>query len=139
MDTIDRKLLNLLTQNSRTPSVALARKLGVSRTTVQNRIERLRKNHVIKSFTVALDDSCSNNMIRGLITVHIRAGKAEEVERDFLKIVQIIRCLSVSGPYDYLLEIAAENIGEFDQVIADIRGIPGVRETQSAIVLKDYL
>lgn len=138
MDAIDRKLLNLLTRNSRTPSVTLARELGVSRTTVQNRIERLRKNHVIKSFTVALDDSCLNNMIRGLMTVHVRAGEAEEVERGFRKIVQIIHCLSISGPYDYLLEITAENIGEFDQAIANIRGIPGVRETQSAIVLKDY-
>jgi DNA-binding Lrp family transcriptional regulator len=137
MDAIDRKLLNLLTQNSRTPSVALARALGVSRTTVQNRIERLRKKHVIKNFTVALEENFSLSMIRGLMTVHVRAGNAEGVERDFQKIAPIIRCLSVSGPYDYLLEIEVENIGDFDQVIANIRDIPDVRETQSAIVLKD--
>lgn len=138
MDDIDRKLLNLLTENCRARSVSLARELGVSRTTVQNRIDRLRKNGIIKKFTIELDQGYSRRIFRGLMTVHIQPGKAGEVVRAFQKIVSIVRVLSVSGSYDFFLEISVEEVSEFDQVIADIRKISGVSETQSSVVLKEY-
>ena len=40
----DHSLLSLLRENARASTADLARKLGVSRTTVQSRIERLEKS-----------------------------------------------------------------------------------------------
>ena len=43
MDDIDKKLIQALTDNARAPLTDLARQLGIARTTVQSRIERLEK------------------------------------------------------------------------------------------------
>ncbi|NCZ65730.1 MAG: AsnC family transcriptional regulator, partial [Rhodobacteraceae bacterium] len=43
MNEIDKKLIQALTDNARAPLTDLARQLGIARTTVQSRIERLEK------------------------------------------------------------------------------------------------
>ena len=57
MDDIDRKLLALLEENARLPVAILARKLGLARTTVQSRIERLETSGTISGYTVRLGQS----------------------------------------------------------------------------------
>jgi DNA-binding Lrp family transcriptional regulator len=52
LDATDEKLLKLLTANSREGTSSLARKLGLSRSTVQDRINKLVDRKVIAGFTV---------------------------------------------------------------------------------------
>ena len=54
MDDTDRELLRVLSLDARRPAAELARELGVSRATVQNRIEKLKNSGIIKGFTVEL-------------------------------------------------------------------------------------
>ena len=54
LDDLDRRLIGLLRADARLPSAALARQLGVSRGTVQNRIDRLTAGGVLLGFTVRL-------------------------------------------------------------------------------------
>ena len=60
-DPIDRMLLNLLRENARTSTAELARKLHLSRTTVQSRIERLERNHVVAGYTIKVPDEVTNS------------------------------------------------------------------------------
>ena len=54
LDDLDRRLIGLLRDDARLPSAALARRLGVSRGTVQNRIDRLIASGVVLGFTARL-------------------------------------------------------------------------------------
>ena len=52
----DQQLLSLLRENARAPTAELARRLGLSRTTVQSRIERLERQGVITGYTVRVSE-----------------------------------------------------------------------------------
>ena len=52
MDNIDKKLIQALTYNARTSLSDLARQIGIARTTVQSRIERLEKAGTIRGYTI---------------------------------------------------------------------------------------
>ena len=54
LDEIDRKLVALLQDNARTSTVALAKSVGLSRSTVQERLHRLETAGVIAQYTVRL-------------------------------------------------------------------------------------
>ena len=56
LDDTDQNLLNLLRSNSRATTSALARQLGISRSTVQDRINRLERRKVIAGYTVRFHD-----------------------------------------------------------------------------------
>src|SRR4051794_5478855 len=53
-DATDRRLLALLQANARESTATLARKLGIARTTVQERIARLQRNGTIAGYSVVL-------------------------------------------------------------------------------------
>ena len=52
MDAKDRSLIALLRANARESTASLARKLGVARSTVQERLTRLEKDGTIAGYTV---------------------------------------------------------------------------------------
>lgn len=135
MDQIDRTLLNLLIQDSRTPTVTLAQKLGVARATVQNRISRLVSNRIIKRFTVEFDENYSRRVIRAITMIRIQPGQAKRITPTLKKIPQITRILSVSAPYDYIVETVVDELTELDKIVAVIRDIDGIQDTQTSIVL----
>src|SRR3954467_6794642 len=66
LDATDRRLIELLRDNSRLPTATLARHLDVSRGTVQNRIDRLLKNKVLMGFTVRLRDDVDTGSVRAI-------------------------------------------------------------------------
>ncbi len=67
----DRDLLALLGENSRMPVATLAKKLGLSRTTVQARIERLERDGVIAGYGLRLSDRYRSSLVRAHILITI--------------------------------------------------------------------
>ncbi|MGV8944510.1 winged helix-turn-helix transcriptional regulator, partial [Thermomonas sp.] len=64
ISTPDELLLSLLRENARASTAEIARRLGLSRTTVQNRIERLERQGVISGYTVRVNDEYERSRIR---------------------------------------------------------------------------
>ena len=76
LDARDRGLLSLLRANARESVANLAKKLGVSRATVQNRMRRLEKDGVVLGYTVKLVDEIDKPPVRALMS--IRADSSSE-------------------------------------------------------------
>ena len=134
----DKQLIALLKKNGRESVVSLSKKLGVSRATVQNRIETLERRKVIKGFTVLFDDEYDNRLLRVLISITLQAGTARTVIEQLRPKPEVTRMLSVSGTYDLVIELTVENTVELDKQIAEIREIEGIKETITSIILADY-
>ena len=69
LDQTDQKLISLLRSNARMPVVELAKKLRVSRATVQNRMARLEKERVLLGYTVKLRADVEEAPIRALMSL----------------------------------------------------------------------
>jgi DNA-binding Lrp family transcriptional regulator len=135
LDATDQKLLSLLRENARTSTAELARGLGLSRTTVQSRIERLERGGVVAGYTVKLADEVEAGLVRTYVLITL-APRQTLVIQAALRGIPAVRTLhSVSGPFDLLAILAAGSIGELDAVIDRIGQMDGVERTMSAIVL----
>lgn len=134
-DPIDRMLLNLLRENARTSTAELARKLHLSRTTVQSRIERLERNHVVAGYTIKVPDEVEAALVRTFVLITLAPKRSGSIESALRRIPEVRTLHSVSGPFDLMAIVAAESIGELDAVIDRIGLLDGVERTTSAIVL----
>jgi DNA-binding Lrp family transcriptional regulator len=135
LDPIDRMLLNLLRENARTSTAELARKLHLSRTTVQSRIERLERNHVVAGYTIKVPDEVEASLVKTFVLITQTPKRSGAIESALRRIPEVRTLHSVSGPFDLLAIVAADSIGELDAVIDRIGQLDGVERTTSAIVL----
>lgn len=135
LDDTDRALLGLLRENARSSTAELARRLGLSRTTVQSRIERLERSRVIAGYTVKVADELEAVLVRAHVMITVAPKQAGAIEAALRKIAEVRSLHSVSGAFDLLAVVAAPSIGELDALIDRIGALDGVERTTSAIVL----
>ncbi len=135
LDPTDIALLALLRDDARAPTAKLARKLGLSRTTVQSRMEKLQRQQVIVGYTVVVPDELEADLVRAHVLITLAPKRSGAIEVALRKIAEVRVLHSVSGPFDLIAIVAAASIGELDALIDRIGGLEGVERTTSAIVL----
>ncbi|HEY2929806.1 Lrp/AsnC family transcriptional regulator [Piscinibacter sp.] len=135
LDPIDRQLIALLREDARAPTAVLARKLKLSRTTVQSRMERLQRQRVIAGYTISVPDELEASLVRAHVLITLVPKQSAAIEQALRKIPELRVLHSVSGPFDLIAIVAATSIGELDALIDRIGALDGVERTTSAIVL----
>lgn len=135
MDDLDHQLLQLLTKNARASATVLAEKLGVSRGTVQNRIDRLQHQNVIKRFTVELSAGEQDLQVSAFTLIRLKADDGKATTRSLRRISEILDIHTLSGSFDLVAEVRASSLSNLDSVLDRIRALPEVAETQSHIRL----
>ncbi|MEE4350153.1 MAG: Lrp/AsnC family transcriptional regulator [Pacificimonas sp.] len=131
----DELLLNLLRDNARQSIASLARALGVSRTTVGNRIDRLIDRGVIERFTIKTGHDYDSHRIEALVNVSVIQRETASVVAQLKQLPALKKLIAVSGQYDLFAEISAGSTAEIDQILDTISAMTGVERTSSAIVL----
>ncbi len=134
MDEIDRKLLDLLAANARTPTAELARRLGLSRTTVQSWVERLERTGVIAGYGLRLGEG-ADPKIEAYVMITVANAKAAAAANAIARIPAVRVLRSVSGPFDLMATLSAATVAEIDAAIDGIGAVVGVERTTSSIVL----
>ena len=132
-DSLDTRLIELLMQNARLPTAVLARKLGVARSTVQARIDRLEATGVITGYSARL--GAADTRVRAHVLIGVAPQQQVAVEAGLKRISAVVSLLSVSGPYDLIAVVAGPTTHDLDMALDQIRTIDGVRETMSSIIL----
>ena len=135
LDATDRELLKLLRENARAPTAELARRLHLSRTTVQSRIERLERHRMIAGYTIKVPDEVEAALVRAHVMITVAPRQSVAIELALRRIPEVRVLHSVSGPFDLIAIVAAASIGELDAVLDHIGALDGVERTTSAIVL----
>ncbi len=135
MDEIDQALLAKLRENARLPAAELARALGLSRTTVQSRIERLERSGVVTGYTVRLSEAHERGLIRAYVMLTVAPKQTASVVAAARRMPAVRLLQSVSGPFDLIAEAATPNAAEMDALIDALGALEGVERTTSSIVL----
>jgi len=131
----DDALLERLTADARMPTAVLARRLGVARSTVQGRIERLERGGVIRGYTVRLGATTSARRVQAHAMIAVEPQQQSVVERKLNAMPAVTSLLTVSGSYDLIAMLAAESTEAIDQALDELRECPGVKTTTTSIVL----
>ena len=131
----DEALLSLLREDARASTAQIARRLGLSRTTVQCRIERLQRSGVIAGYTVRVADEFERDRIRALILLTVLPKQMTSVVEALRAMPEVRSLQSVSGPWDLVAVAVVPTIGEMDELTDRIGTVPGVERTTSSLVL----
>jgi len=135
LDDTDRALLALLRENARASTAELARRLSLSRTTVQSRLQRLERQRAVVGYTVVVPDEAEAALVRAHVLITLAPKRSAAIETALRRIPEVRVLHSVSGPFDLIAVVAAASIGELDALIDRIGALDGVERTTSAIVL----
>ena len=131
----DRELLAVLSENARLSTASIAKRLGLSRTTVQARIERLERSGVITGYGVRLSEDYQRGLVRAHVLITLTAKALPRVTQALAGLEEVETLHSVSGSFDLIALLAAPSIGALDLVIDRIGALDGVEKTLSSIIL----
>lgn len=135
MDDLDHKLIAALRQNARAPLSELSKRLGVSRGTVQNRLNRLLESQTILGFTVRLKSGAEKNRIRAITMIEVSGKNTRRVVQALRGLPQIHALYSTNGAFDLVAEIEVANLAEFDDVLSKVRLIEGIERSETSLLL----
>ena len=139
LNATDLQLLDLLRENARSSTAELARRLGLSRTTVQSRIERLERSKVVTGYTVKVPEAVEADLVRSCMLITLAPRQTQAIETALRRMPAVRTLHSVSGPFDLLALVAAPSIGDLDALIDRIGQLEGVERTTSAVILSTRL
>lgn len=135
LDGTDRKLLNLLRADARESVSALARKLDLARSTVQERIARLERTSIISGYTIRSGEDFAERQIAAHVMISVDPKMAASVTADLKKMPEVRSLAAISGTFDMMAEVAAETTAKIDTILDAIGRLKGVQKTMSSIVL----
>ncbi len=134
MDDLDREILALLREDSRTPYTEIADVLDVSEGTVRNRVDRLLEEGTIERFTIATRTGNVKSMVEVSVAVDVDTQAlaermAEWTEVDFV--------WQVSGEEDMVLVVDAMDTERVNELITRTREQSEVRSTKTRLILEE--
>lgn len=135
MDNLDRQLISLLRTDGRAPISKLAQILGVSRATVENRIQRLLQRGVLLGFTARVSQAADEGAVRAIMNIEVSGRSTSAVIRSLRGLPELHALHTTNGAWDLVAEIRAASLADFDRVLRDVRSIPGVANSETSLLL----
>jgi DNA-binding Lrp family transcriptional regulator len=133
MDELDRRLLRELELDARAHVTTLAHRLGVPRSTVQERIRRLVVDRVLRGFRPIVDHAQLGNPTLAYILASFIAGSGahhRQTAKDLLRIPGVESVDFVSGEWDLLVRVRGESFEAIGNMLVDrIRTMPTIART----------
>ncbi|HLC78240.1 MAG TPA: AsnC family transcriptional regulator, partial [Candidatus Nanoarchaeia archaeon] len=120
LDKKDKKILTILDQNARLSVAEISRKTGIQRDSVLYRINRLKKLKAIRFFHVVLNPSILGYEIYSFVSFNLHnltPQKEKELTGYFKSHPNIVYVAKTTGKWDFMINIAAKNLKQFDEVV----------------------
>ena len=137
MDKIDQKILSELTNNSSISIPKLSEKINVNSSVVYSRIKRLVKKKLIERFTIEINNKELGFGVKSITGINMDSKQRDNVIQELFKIPGVREVSEVTGRFDILVTMYAENLGEMYRIVSDSIGkIQGVIGSESFIEMK---
>ena len=117
IDNIDQALIALLRQNARESAATLATKLGVSRGTVTNRMERLEREGLIVGYTVRLRPDVQPELLRAWTSIEVTGNETRRVMALLLGEPSVAALHNTNGRWDLLAELQVSSLEELSRAL----------------------
>ena len=138
LDDIDRRLIALLQDNARLSTVHLAKSVGLSRSAVQERVQRLEDAGVIAQYTVRLGSQ--GDPLRAWLLLRYADGfTCDDVMPALARMPQVQACHSVAGDIDLLVLVQAGTPAQLADLREAVVALKGIDDVTTLPVLRTLL
>lgn len=140
IDSVDLKILNLLSSDGRMPVTELASQVGLSKSPCQVRLKRLQAEGYILGFIAVLNHALLGNEHVAFAEVKLN-NTTEKALESFnaaaLAVPEIEQCHMIAGAFDYLLKVRTSDISSYRQVLGEkISTLPHVAHTSTYVSMQ---
>lgn len=134
-DSLDNELISELRGDGRATISHLAERLKVSRATIQNRLNRLLSSGAILGFTVRVNETLDQRTVKALMMIEISGQSTSQVIRKLRGIPELVKLHTTNGAWDLVAEINTPTLGEFDEVLRQVREVQGILNSETSVLL----
>ena len=138
MDDTDRRLVSLLRDNARLPVASLAAILGISRATVQNRIDRLIGDGTITGFTIRLRPDAEPSAVCAIMMIEIEGERTEPIMKILRGFPEASAIHTTNGRWDLVVELKTASLDAFDKALRRIREMKGIASSETSLLLSSH-
>lgn len=141
IDSLDKKILQIITNNARIPFKDVAAECGVSRAAIHQRVQRLIDMGVIVGSGYQVNPVTLGYNTCTYVGITLERGSMyKRVVAEFEKIPEIVECHFTTGPYTMLIKLyARDNAHLMDLLNNQLQEIEGVIATETLISLKQSI
>ena len=140
LDRFDRAILRELEADGRLTVVALAARIGLSKSPTQARLRRLEATGVIRGYRAVIDPTALGTA--HVVFVEVKLGDTREAalaafDAAVRAVPEIEECHLIAGGFDYLLKVRTRDIGHYRRVLADrLSSLPHVTATSTHVAME---
>ncbi|MAD96215.1 MAG: AsnC family transcriptional regulator [Flavobacteriaceae bacterium] len=141
LDQTDKKLVNLIQENSKQSTKQLALQLNLSVTAVYERIKKLEKEQVIRKYVALINKQKIDKSF--LVFTHVKLtqhskNNIRSFEKEILKLEEVSECFHVSGDYDYIIKVYLKDMEAYrDFMVTKLTAIPNIGSTHSSFAIEE--
>lgn len=141
MDSIDKKLLQLLQTDSKKTTKELSLKLNLSVTAVYERIKKLEREGIIDKYVVLVNRSKAGKGF--VVFCHLKLIQhtrefLTKFESEVVKLSEVLECHHVSGDYDYILKIAVKDMEAYRAfLVTKLTTLEHIGSTHSTFMISE--
>ena len=141
LDSTDKKLINLLQNDSKQTTKQLSLQLNLSVTAIYERIKKLENQSVIEKYVAIINKNKIEKSF--LVFCHIKLIQHSKeyvttFEREILKLEEVSECFHISGDYDYILKIYVKDMEEYRAfMVTKLTAIKYIGSTHSTFAIEE--
>src|SRR5690606_385147 len=136
-DSIDRNLVSILEENARLPASELARRVGLARSSVQERIGRLERRGVILGYRAIVRCAKDDSSISAYLFITASQRVVQRLFAALRAYPEILTADAISGPANILCRVHVSFLEDLEALIEELVRIEGVENISYSVVLSN--
>ncbi|XWN33980.1 MAG: Lrp/AsnC family transcriptional regulator [Devosia sp.] len=138
-DTIDRNIIGFLEDDARISATELGRRLGIARSTVNERIARLERDGVILGYAAIINRRSQRPPTSALLHLVCDRARCGQIVDALRNLPEIRHCYSVAGPYGLTCMVETPTAEDLDALMEEVALIRGVKTVDCTLILSTKL
>ena len=141
IDTLDKKILNILSKNARMPFKDVAAECGVSRAAIHQRVQRLIEIGIILGSSFNINPKSLGYTTCTYVGITLERGNMyRDVAQQIAMIPEVVECHYTTGSYTMLIKLYAKDNEQLMELLNDkLQNINGVVSTETLISLEQSI
>ncbi len=141
----DEVILEILKRDCKLSTREIGDRIKIPVTTVHNRIKKMEKDGIIRNYIAVPDNKKIGKAIHAVISITVNYSSnsgnqtfQEDLAKTLYQMPEVDQCYIMTGSRDIILHILVKDIEELNNfVIKKLRGVEGIENTETSIVLSD--
>ncbi|HEX8623311.1 MAG TPA: Lrp/AsnC family transcriptional regulator [Allosphingosinicella sp.] len=137
MDSIDRALLSLLQEDSRRTADSLGETLGLSRSAITRRIQKLSQDGIIAREVAVLGEAFRGSRVTAIVNVQFdrhSPNEADRFRRSIRALPEVQLFVEITGASDALLLVSVRDMDHFNTFADELASLSFVRRYETSFV-----